>query len=413
MHRDLLTLLRCPFCGGTLTLDDAHPSNASAREIHDGILACACCTFPVVDGIPVLHLHPSAEAAQTHLKAGQPTLARRAMFGLTDDAEAERVDGVLADPEARFQDVVAVLGTHLEGGYFLYRFSDPTFVVAEAVVQAVAGHAVAPGDQVIDVCGGAGHLTRVLAQTTGVPPVLADLFYAKLWLARRFTAPQCRPVCCDGNAPLPFARGAFAFAMCADALMYLWQKRQFVGELFRLVDGHARATVLLNHVHSQLVWSPSHGNALPPAAYRSLCEQATPQIFGEGRLFTDLISTGTIDLTHGHSDEAVANDAALTLVASRVPQVFGRHARPAVTGRDGEWRINPLYAVHREGAAVAGTLHFPSDDYEDEYGACRAYLPDEIRIDDADWRALGRAIPPALRSLVERRAILSLPLRYL
>ena len=161
----------------------------------------------------------------------------------------------------------------------------------------------------------------------------SDLFYAKLWLARRFTAPQCRPVCCDGNAPLPFARGAFAFAMCADALMYLWQKRQFVGELFRLVDGHARATVLLNHVHSQLVWSPSHGNALPPAAYRSLCEQATPQIFGEGRLFTDLISAGTIDLTHGHSDEAVANDAALTLVASRVPQVFGCHARPAVTGR--------------------------------------------------------------------------------
>ena len=66
--------------------------------------------------------------------------------------------------------------------------------------------------------------------------MLADLYFAKVWLARRFTAPGCEPVCCDGNAPMPFARGAFGFAMCTDAFMYIWTKRQFVGEMERLVD---------------------------------------------------------------------------------------------------------------------------------------------------------------------------------
>ena len=71
--------------------------------------------------------------------------------------------------------------------------------------------------------------------------MLADLYFAKVWLARRFTAPGCEPVCCDGNAPMPFARGAFGFAMCTDAFMYIWTKRQFVGEMERL-DRRRRAS---------------------------------------------------------------------------------------------------------------------------------------------------------------------------
>ena len=47
----------------------------------------------------------------------------------------------------------------------------------------------------------------------GPPPVLADLYFSKIWLARQFTAPGCEPVCCDGNSPMPFARGAFQYAM--------------------------------------------------------------------------------------------------------------------------------------------------------------------------------------------------------
>ena len=103
----------------------------------------------------------------------------------------------------------------------------------------MAGTVLQGTRRAIDICGGSGHLTRSLLDLSSPAPVLADLYFAKVWLARRFTAPGCEPVCCDGNAPMPFARGAFGYAMCSDAFQYIWTKRQFVGEMARLVDGPA------------------------------------------------------------------------------------------------------------------------------------------------------------------------------
>jgi hypothetical protein len=200
-----------------------------------------------------MHLHPSAVQARERIEAGHPDLALRAMIGLDDEEQARRFEAAAGSAAATYCDLVEALGPGFEGGYFLYRFSDPTFVVADAVVRAVAGTVLGPGGRALDVCGGSGHLTRSLVPLSRPAPVLADLFFPKIWLARRFTSPGALPVCCDGNSPLPFARGAFDFAMCSDAFMFIWSKRQFVGELFRAVDGSPRATVLINHTHNQLV----------------------------------------------------------------------------------------------------------------------------------------------------------------
>ena len=139
-----------------------------------------------------------------------------------------------------YREIVEALGPNFEGGYFLYRFSDPTFIVANAVVRAVAGTVLGGSRRAVDICGGSGHLTRSLMDLSSPPPVLADLFFPKIWLGRRFTAPGCEPVCCDGNGPMPFARGSFGYAMCSDAFQYIWTKRLFVGEMSRLVDGPER-----------------------------------------------------------------------------------------------------------------------------------------------------------------------------
>ena len=64
MRVDTLELLRCPYCGGRLSLVDSLFHREDRDEIQDGILGCHCCIFPVVDGIPVLHLHPAATAAR-------------------------------------------------------------------------------------------------------------------------------------------------------------------------------------------------------------------------------------------------------------------------------------------------------------------------------------------------------------
>jgi uncharacterized protein YbaR (Trm112 family) len=438
MRIEMLDVLRCPYCGWHLELDTSHFHERGGDEIVNGVLACLCCNLPVIDGIPVMHLQEDATAALDQMKAQRPDRARRTMFGLESDAQAEAFDAVAASATSTYRDAVEALGPNFEGGYFLYRFSDPTYLVAQAVVRAVASTvlgAPASGRRAIDICGGSGHVTRTLLDLTSAPPVLADLYFAKIWLARRFTAPGCEPVCCDGNAPMPFAPGAFTFAMCTDAFMYIWTKRQFVGEMERLIDtgsrsrqlqGGARASLklptetdspgaaVIGHAHNERTWSPSHGQALPPEGYAHLFESLEPHIFGELGLFADIVGGGPLDLSRREDRAALDANPALTIVASQEPRVFARHPLPAPPGKAaGELRLNPLYAQEAEGDRVRLRLAFPSADYEEEYGACRQYLPEELTIERSTMAAIeaGR-VSGEIAELLRRKVIVDLPTRY-
>lgn len=413
MHPATLDILRCPYCGGRLELVQKMFHRASADDIGDGILGCNCCIFPVVDGIPMLHLQTPAIDARTHLEAGQPDLALRAAMGIENDQTAARFQLAAASNTATYRDIVQTLGDSFEGGYFLYRFSDPTFIVADAVVRAVAS-TVLQGRRALDICGGSGHLTRSLLDLSGGAPVLADLYFVKVWLARRFTAPGCEPICCDANAPLPFERGAFGFVMCADAFQYIWTKRQLVGEMLRAIDDQSgTGAVVINHTRNALVWSQSQGQALPPAGYRGLFERIEPRIFAAAGLLTDVADRGVIDLSRVDSPAALETDAGLTLVASWHPGVFKSHPVDHPRPVRGSLRLNPLYETARDGDQLRLRLRFPSTDYEDEYGACRRYLPEELTIAAADVKALESGQrPAALEELIRRRVIVDLPTYY-
>jgi len=416
MQIETLEVLRCPYCGGRLALVDSLFHRRTADELHDGILGCHCCIFPLVDGIPVLHVLPASTVARDHLQAGRADLARRAMFGLEDDAQAEAFDAVASSDTATYRDTVEALGPTFEGGYFLYRFSDPTYVVAQAVARAVGATVLGGRRRAIDICGGSGHVTRTLLDLSDVPPVLADLYFAKVWLARRFTAPGCEPVCCDGNAPMPFARGAFGFAMCTDAFMYIWTKRQFVGEMERLVETGGASkpgAVLIGHTHNERTWSPSHGQPLSPEGYADLFETIEPRLFGEGNLFADLVSGGPLNLARRDDQETLDKSPALTIIASRHPGVFVPHPQANPSDATGELRINPLYALAPDGDGVRLRLEFPNEEYADEYGACRQYLPETLTLGQSviDSLATGR-VSGELIELVRRKVIVDLPKRY-
>jgi uncharacterized protein YbaR (Trm112 family) len=422
---ETLDILRCPYCGGRLSLVDSIFHNSTSTELVDGILGCHCCIFPLVDGIPVLHVLPASTVARDHIQAARPDLARRAMFGLDTDSEAEAFDAVASSDTATYKDTVEALGPNFEGGYFLYRFSDPTYIVAQAVARAVGATVLGPSTgsgraarRAIDICGGSGHVTRTLLDLSGAPPVLADLYFAKVWLARRFTAPGCEPVCCDGNAPMPFARGAFGFAMCTDAFMYIWTKRQFVGEMERLID-HSRTpgvepgAVLIGHTHNERTWSPSHGQPLSPEGYADLFETFEPRIFGEGNLFADVVAGGPLDLSRRDSKDTLDRSPALTIVASRHPGVFARHPLTQPEKAAGELRINPLYAQEPDGDRVHLRLAFPNEEYAEEYGACRQYLPETLTLDRSAIAGLATGrVTGEFVELLRRKVIVDLPTRY-
>ena len=414
MRRETLDILRCPYCGGRLELVTSLYFRRDGDEIHDGVLGCHCCIFPVVSGIPVLHLLEPATRARDEVQAGRPDRARRIMFGLDDEDQAARFEDVAASESGTYRELVDALGPKFEGGYFLYRFSDPTYVVAEAVVRAVAGTVLKNGGRAVDLCGGSGHVTRLLLGLSTPAPVIADLYFAKVWLARRFTAPGCEPVCCDGNAPLPFARGAFRFAMCSDAFQFIWTKRQFVGEMSRLIDdADEPGAVLINHTHNERQWSPAHGQPLPPEGYRELFETLEPRVFAEAGLLADVVSGGPLDLSRRDAAELLDADPALTIIATRRTDVLRQHTLETTHERRGEFRINPLYAVAADGDQLRLQLRFPSDDYEQEYGACRRYLPETVVLERGAARALDEGrLPPDLADLVRRRVIIDLPRWY-
>jgi uncharacterized protein YbaR (Trm112 family) len=412
MRRETLDILRCPYCGGRLELVADSFFARRGDEIEDGILACNCCVFPVVSGIPVMHLDDPAPAAKEHVEAGRPDLARRAMFNLEDEYVA-RFEELAESPSATYKEVLTALGPAFERGYFLYRFSDPSYVVAHPLIRAVASQ-VLRGGRAIDLCGGSGHLTRSLMDLSSPAPVLADLSFAKLWLARRFTAPGCEAVCCNGFAPLPFARGAFRCATCADAFMFIWPKRQFVREMLRLVgDGRDGEAAVITHTHNALQWSPSLGQPLPPDGYRDLFETREPRLYAEAGLFADVVKGGTLDLGRRDSREALDADPALTIIATRDPGVFRQHPVDHAPGGPGELRLNPLYAVAEDGDRLRLRLQFPSPDYADEFGACREYLPEKVEIDRRALAALAAGhLPSELGVLFRRRVILDLPRKY-
>ena len=413
MRAEILDILRCPYCGGRLELVTSSPHERSADETRHGVLACHCCLFPVVEGIPVMHLQPEAVAAREALEAGQPEAAFRALVVPEDEARSARFQRAADSPTVTYRQLVQALGPDFEGRYFLYRFSDPSYVVAAGLLRGVAGKVLGKGGRVIDVCGGSGHLTRPLLGLSARDPVVADLSFAKLWLASRFVAPGCAPVCCDANAPLPFARGAFDLAFCADAFMYVWTKRQLAAEMTRLIDHGGAGAVLITHAHNALVWSPSLGEALSPDGYSELFETLEARLFSEARLLDEVVAGGPLDLSRRDPHDVLESDPALALVAAPSDGVFRQYPLEAGEGRRGEIRVNPLYEVDSGDSEVRLVLRFPGPDYEEEFGDCIRYLPRELTVDRATLEgALKGASSPRVREWLQRRIILDLPERY-
>ena len=162
MHDALLNLLRCPFCGTRLSLVDTGATLRVNGRIRSGVIGCGCCAFPIVAGIPVLIADDATRQAIHALEAGRPEDALLGLLGLEGD-RVEQFRKLVATPDATFQSALKLLSVDAEGVYFLYRFSDPTFLVAEAIVRALVPYSVTGNGPILDLCGGCGHLTNVLA----------------------------------------------------------------------------------------------------------------------------------------------------------------------------------------------------------------------------------------------------------
>ena len=409
MDVSLLDVLRCPFCGTPLDLVDNEALARDGSSVTWGGLGCQSCAFPIVDGIPVLLADDATRSAMHAMEAGRRDEALASLLGL-DVSGAERLQALLHGGAATYRDALEIISPDAEGTYFVYRFSDPTFVLAETLVRAIATDRRRTS-YVIDLCGGSGHLTRVLGELSSRPVVVADVFFWKLWLAQRFTAPGCAPICCDANHPLPFARDTFSLVVLSDAFPYIWHKRLLAGEMMRLAT--STGTILMPHLHSSLGFNFSAGMTLTPAAYCDLFSTAQPRLFRDSDLLGDVLGHTALDLSRAVTPEQAGDEPSVTIVASRDTDVFRKHVSAGPGALAGELRVNPLYRVEQRGTQAVLTLTFPTPEYEEEFGAVRRYLPDTLTL-DGDLR--GPLEPAqfgsAYTDLRRRRILLDAPKNY-
>ena len=103
----------------------------------------------------------------------------------------------------------------------------------------------------------------------------------------------------------------------------------------------------------------------------------------------------------------------MTLVASTREELFQLYELDADREVMGVLTLNPLYQVEPADDGSVLTLTFPSPEYEEEFGACRRYLPDQITV-KGDMRApiAPDELGPAHARLVERRVIIDAPDGY-
>ena len=382
MRADTLEILRCPFCGTRLTLVDNDALWRVGDVIEAGVLGCECCAYPIVEGIPVLIASDTARSAMHLLEAGKGDEALHALLGL-DGERVARFRRFTADRDRMtYREGVRLLSVDAEAEYFVYRFSDPTFRVGRAVVQA-CGPMLGREGRYIDLCGGSGHLTRSMVSNQAA--VLADVFYWKLWLAKQFVAPDSEPVCCDANSPLPFARDSFSMVVLADAFPYLWHKRLVTDEMMRLAgrDG----VIVMPHLHSSLGWNWTAGMPLTPTAYRDLLEPHHPRLFRDSALL-DQVLDGYVDLAADEQPEALDGEPALVIVASRDASVFRRVSLPLPIPAPDTMIVNPLYRVEVQRTQSVLTLTFPTDEYAQEFDAAKRYLPDTLTVPGDVTRAI-------------------------
>ena len=412
MRETLLNLLRCPFCGSQLTVVDNEALVRAEGRIERGVLGCDCCAFPVVEGIPVLIADDLTRDAMHLMEAGHHEPALIALLGLDEARGAAFRALVHSGHDATYRNALSILSRDAEADCFLYRFSDPTYVTMQALLRAIGQNRWTLSRPTLDLCGGSGHVTRVLA---GLEPsggtISADVYFWKLWLAKRFTVPECDQICCDANAPLPFARDSFALVVLADAFPYIWHKRLLAEEMMRLVgtDG----VIVMPHLHSARGENLSAGMTVTPEGYRDLFAAQLPRLFSDERLFIELLARHVVDLARDASPEDLGTEPSLTLVATRRADLFRAYQVSDSEDVRGELKINPLYRIERHGDSSVLTLTFPTPEYEEEFGACTEYLPATVTLrGDVTGTLEPAALGPDYEELRRRRVVLDVPRDY-
>ncbi len=354
--------------------------------------------FPVVDGIAFLRSGREAlsDAALAELDAGKPERALELLLADRDDwatgpgPQPDDLRMLARGPVVSLRAAMALLAYGPVADYFAYRWSDPTFLSGLALLGC--GLPRAPG-LVVEVACGVGHYLRELG-ARAIPAVGVDVVFSKLWLARRYVAPDAVLVCADAASGLPLATHAASAVLCHDAFYFFTEKQKIFDEMRRISSG----PVLLGHLHNRDIDTVSSGAPLSVAEYVALLGPAT--LFDDGELTNSFLGRRAPASCAESDLESVA---ALSAVVDGPSFATWDFSRPI-----GELRTNPLFFEDGPSSEGPCTLpRWPSQRYATEYASASTYLR-RTAVD----RTSAPGWSPDLDDLTRRRVLLALPAQW-
>ncbi len=462
---------RCPWCGAGLRIEHAAGDGAAAGEsgaIHQGVVACECCRYPIINGILVLQQGATfrdehREAAVAAVLAGDREGALRAAMLASNlinrgrlaaaaarvlrtlsprlrERYGQRLDpGLVMDERATFEQLAVALRPAAFAHYLVQRYANPSLMAAIPLMVLLGQHLAARGQGVegngkeggeggplvIDLGAGAGHASCLLsALAPGAQVITSDSDFVSLCLARRLLGERATIVGLDAEAPMPFDDGALDAILSLDAYHYMRSKMGVARELRRVV--RPGGLWVFPHLHNALRPNPAPGYPLPPSGYRRCFEGVEARLLPEAEVLRGFVEEGALDLSREPSKGDLEGANALCMVGTARPEeaaprpLWSRHEGLAgvYLGRTSGLGLNPVYAVEpKPGGVMTARRAWASERLHRECTAADAYLPERVEVDAGFIERLSRggveaADADRVRELMRSFVLVPMPEKY-
>jgi SAM-dependent methyltransferase len=346
----------------------------------------------------------------------RPAVLRR-LFGLSRGAPA-RVGADLL--QARGFDA-ALRAARPEGyaDYLYHRFANPSFLAALPPL-VVLGDALRHGGRrrLLELMSGVGHSSAtVSALCPGVEPVMADVDFVNLYVARRYVAPAGAALCVDVELPLPLRDDSIDGVYCLDGLHYARSKVALLREVDRIVG--PEGAWLFAHMHNARGANVNPGAPLDPGGYAKRFAFGQQRLLAETGILRQFQRDGALDLAQQPASADLDSSDALTLFGARTEDLWRRYVEldAALSRRPDLLEFNPLYRLDRTPDGVVASAQWPSESLRRECEGTPPLLRESVRVSRDTLRQIASAkaggpLPGAARELLRSFALVPLPECY-
>jgi SAM-dependent methyltransferase len=428
----LVASLHCPYCGSDLeqVLQVRVPEHSgSASHALYGVLRCACSTYPLIEGIPILQRIAGLDGVVEYVKRKETRLALLHAMNVFRVTWAHRTRWhqalfylncrrLVAGPHLRFEDAIGLVRKPKGfGDYLFHRYANPSFLVDVALLPALGAFlSHRPQGRVLDLACGAGHSSFLMRRWFPDASIVSvDQDFVSLYLAKRFLAPEAEYVCTDVEVPSPFPDNSFDAVHCLDAFHYLRAKQAIVAELRRVAK--ADALWLFPHLHNALAENVTPGIPLAPEHYARCFEFVDPVLFDEADLHEGLANRGHTDPIRPRRPDDLSGAKSLALLGGATEALRERTPLSSWLRSDtSTLTINPIYQGEWRGDRLSLKMRWPNPVLHRECREVEAILPASIEVARADLEQIARedgsADDQLIRDLIGRFVLVSLPRGY-